>query len=160
MNPMSGGKKLPVNDALLIPQIAAQLALGKSCMAIADNLNVGYHTAKRISKMDETKAIVKEIGDSYKEVAKAVAVKAISEMTELAVEGLKKALKEGNVQAVRTHFQVVGLLGQDDQALKDKGGGSLTVVLPGGSLTQENVIDVSNTEMEVGREPESDQDLQ
>lgn len=154
---MSGGKKVPVNDALLIPQVAAQLALGKNCTEIAQTLKAGYNTVKRISKLDETRAIVREIGDSYKEVAKAVAVKAISEMTYLAVEGLKKALKDGNVQAVRTHFQVVGLLTQDEQK-QDKGNGALTIVMPGGTLAQENVIDVTGQELDVQRDGENHND--
>jgi hypothetical protein len=144
-----GGFRSPTNDALFIPQIASLLALGKTATEIARQLNLGFHTVKRISQKDECKAIVAEITTSYKETAKAVAAKAVSEMTELAVEGLKKALEEGNVQAVRTHFQVIGLLGVEEQGSKDKGSGALTIVMPGASVSQNEVIEVSDGQVEL-----------
>jgi len=126
-----GGIRPPTNDALHITQIAGLLAVGKSATDIARQLNLGYHTVKRIANKDDCKAIVAEITTSYKETAKAVAAKAVAEMTELAVEGLKKALKDGNIQAVRTHFQVIGLLGQEESQAKQQGAGTIQVILPG-----------------------------
>lgn len=130
--PKRGGIRPPTNDALYTPQIASLLALGKSATEIARQLNLGHATVKRIANKDECKAIVAEITTSYKETAKAVAAKAVSEMTELAVEGLKKALKEGNIQAVRTHFQVIGLIGQEEaDASKKQGSQTLQIIMPG-----------------------------
>lgn len=130
-----GGVQKPTNDALYITQIAGLLAIGKSATEIARQLNLGYSTVKRIANKDECKNVVAEITSSYKETAKAVAAKAVAEMTELAVEGLKKALKEGNVQAVRTHFQVLGLLGQEEaDAAKKQSGQTLQIIMPGASV--------------------------
>jgi len=120
------------NDTLCTPQIASLLALGKSNFEIAKQLHLGHATVKRIANKDECKAIVAEITTSYKETAKAVAAKAVAEMTELAVEGLKTALKEGNVQAIRTHFQVIGLIGQEEaDASKKQGAQTLQIIMPG-----------------------------
>lgn len=147
MTDKRGGLKTPVNEAILIPQIAAQLALGKPVTEIARALNAGYHTVKRLAGKDETKAIVNEIATGYKDVARAYCMKAIAEMNELSMEGLKKALKEGNVQAIRTHLQVVGLLNVEEARVGDKGGGSLTVVLPGATIEQNKVLEVSGGEV-------------
>lgn len=156
---MSGGKKIPMQEITLIPLVAAQLALGRSTTEIAQNLNIGFNTAKRIAAKEETKAVVKEIADGYKEVAQAMVMKNIADMTELALEGLKKALKDGNVQAVRTHFQVLGVLGEEGQNAKgDKGAGSLTIVMPGAAVTQNEVIDVSGQEVAMGFGEEGSQD--
>lgn len=127
-----GGLRPPTNDALYTTQIAGLLAIGKTATEIARQLNLGHATVKRIANKDECKAIVAEITTSYKETAKAIAAKAVSEMTDLAVDGLKKALKDGNIQAIRTHFQVIGLIGQEEaDASKKQGAGTIQVILPG-----------------------------
>jgi DNA-binding phage protein len=128
--PKRGGLRPPTNDALYTTQIAGLLALGKSATEIARQLNLGYATVKRIAQRDDCKAVVREIKDSYIETAKAVASKAVADMTELAVEGLKKALKEGNINAINTHFRVIGLLGVEE-VKKDTGSQNLTIVMPG-----------------------------
>ena len=137
-----GGLKTPIQEVVLIPQIAAQLALGKSTTEIAQALNVGFNTVRRLAGKEETKAVVKEIADGYKDVSKAYCMKAITEMNELSMDGLKKALKDGNVQAIRTHLQVIGLIGVEEAKGNEKAGAPITVVLPGAKV--ESVIEVSN----------------
>jgi hypothetical protein len=145
-----GGIRPPTNDALHITQIAGLLAIGKSATEIARQLNLGYHTVKRISNKDECKSVVAEITSSYKETAKAVAAKAVADMTDLAVEGLKKALKEGNIQAVRTHFQVLGLIGQEESQTKQQGTGTIQVILPGAHAEKPAIdVDTSNITLEM-----------
>lgn len=139
-----GGIKLPVNEIAVIPKIASLLACGKTRTEIAQTLNLGFNTVARLSQKDECKAIVKDIGDSYKNVAKSVAIKAVAELTELAVEGLKKALKDGNVQAIQTHFRVIGLLGVEEQKTQ-QGTGTIQVILPG-AHAEKPAVEVSNEE--------------
>lgn len=152
---MSGGLKTPVNEIAVIPKIAALLACGKTRTEIAQTLNLGYATVVRLGQKDECKTIVQEIGNSYKDVAKAAAIKAVSELTDLAIEGFKKALKDGNIEAIKTHFKVIGILGVDENK-QQQGGGTIQVILPGANITNQEVIDVKGVEI-----PESsDMDLQ
>lgn len=152
-----GGLRPPTNDALYTTQIAGLLAIGKSATEIARQLNLGHATVKRISNKDECKAIVAEITTSYKETAKAVAAKAVSEMTDLAIEGLRKALKDGNIQAINTHFRIIGLLGVEE-VKKDAGTQSLTIVMPGSTITQNEVIDVSSGQVDLQPRDEGNHD--
>lgn len=125
------GKKTPVDEIVLIPKIAPLLALGRSTSDIAATLKIGFNTVRRIVQKDDCKQAVREITDSYRDIAKAYCAKAIAEMNELSMEGLKKALKEGNVQAIRTHLQVIGLLGAEESNKQQQGAGTIQVILPG-----------------------------
>lgn len=145
-----GGIRPPTNDALYTTQIAGLLAIGKSATEIARQLNLGHATVKRIANKDECKAVVAEITTSYKEVAKATAAKAVADMTELAIEGLKKALKDGNIQAINTHFRVIGLLGVEETKANDKGSQNLTIVMPGATV-ESPAIDISSSSFDLER---------
>lgn len=150
-----GGLRPPTNDALYTAQIAGLLAVGKSATEIARQLNLGHATVKRISNKDECKAIVAEITTSYKETAKAVAAKAVTEMTDIALDGLKKALKDGNIQAIRTHFQVIGLIGQEESdASKKQGSQTLQIIMPG-AHAEKPAVEVPSFELEASNEENS-----
>lgn len=144
---MSGGLKTPINEMVLIPKVAPLLALGKTTSEIATTLNIGFQTVRRLAQKDETKQLVREITDSYKDVAKAYCAKAIAEMNELSMDGLRKALKDGNIQAIRTHLQVIGLLGTEEAAKQQQGAGTIQVILPGASVTTNEVLDVGRAEV-------------
>ena len=157
-----GGVMQPIQKTVLIPQIAALLVLGKSTAQIAQQLNVGFNTVKKLATLDETKALVKEAGDSAMDVAKACIKNAIRESVELANEVLLEHLREErSLDAVKLVYKVAGAL-SDEPVKQNQGNGNLTVVLPGGVVTQNEVIDVtSNSSQEVdvgpGEEASGDQ---
>ena len=126
-----GGVKTPINKTTLIPQVAGLLALGKTYTAIAQSLNVGFATVQYIARLDETKAMVKELGDSALTVAKATIKSSVSKNIELACEVLHEHLKkERSLDAVKLVFKVAGVLA-DEPTTTNQGPGTIQVILPG-----------------------------
>lgn len=132
-----GGVKTPINKTTLIPQVAGLLALGKTYTGIAQSLNVGFGTVQYIARLDETKALVKEIGDSALVVAKATIKNSVSKNIELACEVLQEHLKkERSLEAVKLVFKVAGALA-DEPVTQNQGPGTIQVILPGSTVRNE-----------------------
>lgn len=142
-----GGLKVPINEAALIPQVAALLALGKTTTAIAQDLNLGYNTVKRLSGLEDTKALVKDIGDSAMAVAKAVIKRRVGDSVDLACEVLKEHLDdERSLEAVKLVFKVAGAL-TDEPANQNQGAGTIQVIMPG-AHAEKAAVEVTSFELE------------
>lgn len=145
--PKRGGKKDPLDEGFLIPRVAALLIMGKSTTEIADTLNIGFNSVRKIREMEATKAMVRDNSEAVLGVAKAVIRKKTAEMVELAGEVLLEHLKkERSLDAVKLVFKVAGAL-SEEPVQKNQGSGTIQVILPGSTINNDKpAIEVENEE--------------
>jgi hypothetical protein len=150
-----GGWRAPVNESALIPQVASLLAVGKSPTVIAQELNIGFNTVKRLATLDATKAMIKEIGDSAMSVAKALIKKRIGDSVEIACEVLTEHLKEErSLDAVKLVFKVAGAL-TDEPVQAGTGNQTLQIIMPG-AAAEKPAIEVEHGSMDLRPSDEND----
>lgn len=129
-----GGKREKlVIDELLTRQVASLLASGANNTQIANELQISATMVRKISAMPETKAMLKEVGESALAGAKALIRQRTAKLAEKIVDVIEAQLAEGNLDAVKIGLKVLGF---SDQEQVVQGAQNLTVVLPGASASR------------------------
>ena len=128
-NQGKGGKKTALNlsEGEVIKMVTMRFA-GMSTTLIAKELGISRQSVDNYLKKDKAQALTKELQESAIGDAKLYAKNALAKLTDKAVRALESALDEGDIAAVRLHFQAIGLLQEEPVQQQAT---SLQIVLPG-----------------------------
>lgn len=106
---------------LLCRQIAVMLLAGSSYKRISEELQIPYNRVVRLAKNARTKKILTSVKASSIDGIKRQIKERLNNMTEDALETLHKHLKDRNLNAAITFFEMVGVAKAKDDESKDSG---------------------------------------
>lgn len=124
-------------EAAVAPKIAEMQLLGMpitwQISAIKDQLNITITRRQynRLLKSDTYKEVMATATDQIKRNAVADLVRRTSDLVPLIDSALRKALEDGQVQAIPHALKILGIDKHDDTPQQAQ---QLTVVLPGGEI--------------------------
>lgn len=133
--------KQMVDEKIVLKQIAALAAAGKSKKDIVKELGITEYNYNKIIARDDFKQALEDIGNAA--VGKAVQLirTRMSNLGTKAVDVVSGKLDEGDLDAAKTVFKILGLNGMEEKAVADT---NIQIVLPGSDYQEP--IEVPNGE--------------
>lgn len=133
-------KSKVVIDEVIARQIAAIAIINPNISDISRQLNISRDLVRRVMDSAKFRDILTAVGDSSLAPAIAKVRAQTSKLVDKALKVIEDKLDEGDLDAAKVVFKIIGVDQQEDKPQDT----NLTVVLPGASTTSENIIEVSN----------------
>lgn len=112
---------------VIVQQVAALCALGRSAKQISEELNITVREVKRISEMPTCKEVVRKIGMEAMEGAKSAIKSRTAGLVDAIMSNLETNLKKNNLNAVPIAINILGFTKEDVM----QGDTTIQIVMPG-----------------------------
>lgn len=123
-------------------QIAVRKALGTSIRELEAEFGFSRTVINRVLSSDLARGIVKEVTDSAVAGAMLAVKKELANMSELAVNALRKNLEDGSIEAVKVYFKALGM--DATEKFDSNQQQTIQVILPTSPQEPKDVINENN----------------